>query len=186
MIVGDIAGKGMAAALLMANLQANLRIQCAMASDPLQRLLRSVNRVFYENSTDSAYATLFFAEYDDERKRLRYANCGHLPALLFRSDDKVEKLESTATVLGMFGEWDCLIEERRLFAGDALAVYTDGITESSNDAGQEFGEERLIEAIQRHRHLSAQDIIAAVVNEVQQYSGNDQYDDITLIVAKRR
>ncbi|MDQ2949369.1 MAG: SpoIIE family protein phosphatase, partial [Acidobacteriota bacterium] len=96
MIVGDIAGKGMAAALLMANLQANLRIHCGMASDPLQRLLRSVNRVFYENSTDSAYATLFFAEYDDERKRLRYANCGHLPALLFRSDDKVEKLESTA------------------------------------------------------------------------------------------
>ena len=186
MIVGDIAGKGMAAALLMANLQANLRIQCAMASDHLERLLRSVNRVFYENSTDSAYATLFFAEYDDERERLRYANCGHLPALLFRKDGTVEKLESTATVLGMFGEWDCLVEERRLFAGDVLAVYTDGITESCNDAGQEFGEERLIEAIRRHRHLSAQDIIAAVVNEVQQYSSSEQYDDITLILAKRR
>ena len=98
----------------------------------------------------------------------------------------MEKLESTATVLGLFGEWDCLIEERSLFAGDALAVYTDGITESCNDAGQEFGEERLIEAIRRHRHLSAQDIIAAVVNEVQQYSSKEQHDDITLILAKGR
>ncbi len=96
------------------------------------------------------------------------ANCGHLPALLFRNDDTVEKLESTATVLGMFGEWDCFIEERRLFPGDSLAVYTDGITESFDDAGQEFGEERLIEALRRHRHLSSQAIIAAVVDEVQQ------------------
>ncbi len=185
-VIGDIAGKGIAAALLMANLQANMRIHCATALDQPQRLLRSVNRVFHENSTESAYATLFFVEYDDEGRRLRYANCGHLPALLLRSDNTLERLESTGTVLGLFGEWDCLVGERRLFSGDTLALYTDGITESFDEAGEEFGEERLIDALRRHRHLSSQGIIAAVVDEVRRFSAHEQYDDITLTVAKCR
>ncbi len=186
LVIGDIAGKGMAAALLMANLQANLRMQCAMDLDRPRRLLRSVNRVFYKNSTESAYATLFFAEYDDEGRRLRYANCGHLPALLLRGDDALERLEATATVLGLFGEWDCAIGERRLLPGDTLAVYTDGITEAFNDMGEEFGEERLIEALRRYRHLPPRDIIAAVVDEVRRFSAHEQQDDITLTIAKCR
>jgi serine phosphatase RsbU (regulator of sigma subunit) len=93
------------------------------------------------------------AEYDDERRRLRYANCGHLPALLLRSDNSVDRLESTSTVLGLFRNWDCEIGERNLGPGDTLAVYTDGITESFNDAGEEFGEERLTDSLRRHRHL---------------------------------
>src|SRR5947207_1517820 len=77
LVIGDISGKGIAAALLMANLQANLRSQCAIALDQPRRFLQSVNELFYQNTTDSAYATLFFAEYDDEARCLRYANCGH-------------------------------------------------------------------------------------------------------------
>src|SRR5207253_4018814 len=107
LVIGDISGKGIAAALLMAHLQANLRSQSAIAWDQPQRLLRSVNQLFYENSTDNAYATLFFGEYDDKARRLRYANCGHLSALLLRSDDTLERLDSTGTVLGLFSEWDC-------------------------------------------------------------------------------
>ena len=107
LVVGDIAGKGIAAALLMANLQANLRSQCAIALDQPQQFLQSVNRLFYENTADGAYATLFFAEYDDRVRRLRYANCGHLCALLFRKDSTLERLESTCPVLGLFREWDC-------------------------------------------------------------------------------
>ena len=140
LVIGDISGKGIAAALLMANLQANLRSQCVIALDQTQRLLRSVNRLFYENTTDSAYATLFFAEYDDKMRRLRYVNCGHLPALLLRSDNTVEKLHSTSTVLGLFGEWDCSIAECQLFSGDTLVLYTDGITESFSDTEEDFGE----------------------------------------------
>ncbi len=87
LVLGDISGKGIAGALLMANLQANLRSQCALAVDDLQRLLRGVNALFYENTADSAYASLFFAEYDDQAERLRYVSCGHLPALLLRGDD---------------------------------------------------------------------------------------------------
>jgi serine phosphatase RsbU (regulator of sigma subunit) len=170
----------------MANLQANLRSLCAIALDEPERLLRSVNQLFYENTTESAYATLLFAEYDDTLRRLRYANCGHLPALLFRGDGTIERLDSTGTVLGLFKEWDCSITERGLFSGDTLVLYTDGITESFNRAGEEFGEQRLIEALQRHRDLPAPALITSIVNEVQEFSAGEQHDDITLIVAKCR
>jgi serine phosphatase RsbU (regulator of sigma subunit) len=145
-----------------------------------------VNQLFYENTSDSAYATLFFAEYDDKFRRLRFANCGHLPALLFRRDGTMEKLDSTGTVVGLFKEWDCSIIERGLFPGDTLVLYTDGITESFNHAGEEFGEQRLIEALQRHRLLAPPALIESVVSEVQTFSAQKQHDDITLIVAKCR
>jgi serine phosphatase RsbU (regulator of sigma subunit) len=184
LIIGDISGKGIAAALLMANLQANLRSQCAIALDHPERLLGSVNRLFYENTTESAYATLFFADYDDQTRCLRYANCGHLPALILRSDDGIERLDSTSTVLGLFREWDCATGECPLFRGDILVLYTDGITESFNDAGEDFGEQRLIDALRRYRALPSQTLIASIVAEVQQFSAREQHDDITLIVAR--
>ena len=184
LVIGDISGKGIAAALMMANLQANLRSQCAIAVDQPRRLLRSVNQLFYENTTDSAYATLFFAEYDDRENQLRYVNCGHLSALLLRSDDSLERLDSTCTVLGLFDEWDCSMGESRLFPGDTLALYTDGVTESFNDSGEEFGEERLVEALRRRRESSSQDSLTSIVDEVRQFSPHEQGDDITLIVAK--
>jgi serine phosphatase RsbU (regulator of sigma subunit) len=185
-VIGDISGKGIAAALLMANLQANLRSQCAIALDQPQRLLRSVNQLFCDNTPDGAFATLFFAEYDDTTGRLRYANCGHLCGLLLRGDNTVERLDSTATVLGIFKNWDCSIEERHLHPGDSLALYTDGITESCNSADEEFGEQRLIEALQRHRGSCSQAALASIVDEVQRFSPREQHDDITLILAKHR
>jgi len=186
LVIGDIAGKGIAAALLMANLQANLRSQCAIALDQPQHFLRSVNQLFFQNTADGAYATLFFAEYDDRAGRLRYANCGHLCALLLRSDNTLERLDSTATVLGLFKDWDCSIGERRLFPGDTLALYTDGITEAFSPAEEEFGEHRLIAALRRRRELPSQSLLASIVDEVRQFSPHEQHDDITLIVAKCR
>ena len=185
-VIGDISGKGIAAALLMANLQANLRSQCAVALDQPQRLLRSVNQLFCENTPDGSFATLFFAEYDGTAGRLRYANCGHLCGLLLRSDNTLERLHSTATVLGIFKNWDCEIGERQLRPGDSLALYTDGITESCNSGDEEFGELRLIEALQRHRESSSQAALASIVDEVRCFSPHEQRDDITLIIAKHR
>jgi catechol 2,3-dioxygenase-like lactoylglutathione lyase family enzyme len=135
LVIGDIAGKGIAAALLMANLQANLRSQCAIALDQPERLLRSVNQLFCDNTADAAYATLFFAEYDDASGRLRYANCGHLCALLLHGDSTLERLESTCTVVGLFKQWDCAVAESYLRPGDTLALYTDGVTEACNEDG---------------------------------------------------
>jgi serine phosphatase RsbU (regulator of sigma subunit) len=184
LVLGDISGKGIAGALLMANLQASLRSQCALAVDDLQRLLRSVNDVFYDNTPDSSYATLFFGEYDDKAQRLRYVNCGHLCGLLLRGDDTLLRLDSTCTVLGLFRQWDCSVAECRLLCNDTLALYTDGITESAHPAGEEFGEERLIDALRRYRALPPRAMLEAIVDEVQRYSPNDQQDDITLIIAR--
>ena len=184
LVVGDIAGKGIAAALLMANLQANLRSQCAIAVGEPRRFLQSVNRLFYENSVDSAYATLFFAEYCDASRRLRYANCGHLCALVLRQDGALHRLHSTGTVLGLFEKWDCTIEEQQLEPGDTLALYTDGITESFDAAGDEFGEQRLTDTLRKHRELKPADLMSAIVDEVRRFSVGEQHDDITLIVAR--
>ncbi len=186
LVIGDIAGKGIAAALLMASLQASLRGQSAIALDQPERLLQSANQLFYENTSDNAYATLFFAEYDDSLQRLRYANCGHLSGLLLRSDGVLERLDSTGTVLGLFKEWDCSVEERQLFAGDVLVLYTDGVTESFNASEEEFGEERLVDALRLNRELPSDALVASIVSDIQEFSRREQYDDITLIVAKCR
>jgi serine phosphatase RsbU (regulator of sigma subunit) len=143
-----------------------------------------VNQLFYENTPDNAYASLFFAEFDGQTRRLRYANCGHLAALLLRGDDTLVRLDSTCTVLGLFEEWNCAIAECRLHSGDTLALYTDGITESFNSAEEEFGEQRLIEALRRHRDLAPRELLAAIVDEVRRFSPGEQDDDITLIIAK--
>jgi serine phosphatase RsbU (regulator of sigma subunit)/predicted enzyme related to lactoylglutathione lyase len=184
LVIGDISGKGIAAALLMANLQANVRSQCAIALDQLQRLMCSVNQLFCDNTPDGSFATFFFAEYDDTSGRLRFANCGHLPGLLLRSDNTVERLDATATVLGIFKDWDCEIGECQLRPGDTFVLYTDGITESYDSADEQFGEERLIAALQRHCGSSSQVALSSVVEEVQRFSPHEQHDDITLIIAK--
>jgi len=183
-IIGDVSGKGIAAALLMANLQANLRSQCAMAVDQPELLLKSANRLFYENTGDSAYASLFFAEYDDETRRLRYANCGHLSGLLLRSDNSLDRLDSTATLLGLFQDWDCPTRHCEVFPGDLLVLYTDGVTEAYNDAEEEFGEQHLIEALRQHRESSCEELLGAILDEVRRFGSHEQHDDITLIVAK--
>jgi serine phosphatase RsbU (regulator of sigma subunit)/catechol 2,3-dioxygenase-like lactoylglutathione lyase family enzyme len=186
LIIADIAGKGIAAALLMANLQANLRSQCAIATERPNEFLHSVNQLFFENTADGDYATFFFSEYDDVSRRLRYANCGHLPALLLRQDGSLERLNSTATVLGLFDKWDCTLEERQLCPGDTIVLYTDGATESFNDSGEEFGERRLIESLQSHRALSPQALIDSIVADVRKYNPREQQDDITLVVGQVR
>jgi serine phosphatase RsbU (regulator of sigma subunit) len=184
LVIGDIAGKGIAAALLMANLQANLRSQFALARDEPQLFLQSVNRLFFQNTTDSAYATLFFADYDDSTRTLRYANCGHLCAILLRLSGEIERLHATATVLGLFEDWHSPTVECQLAPGDIFALYTDGVTESFNESEEEFGEERFIAALQRNSTLPPQAILSAVIDEIKLFSPHEQHDDITLIVAR--
>ena len=155
-----------------------------MALEEPERFLRSVNQLFYENTADNAYASLFFGSYDDEKRLLRYANCGHLCGLLLRSRGELQRLDSTCTVLGLFPDWACSILECSIDCGDTLALYTDGVTESLNDVDQEFGEDRLVDALRRKRSLPAQDLALSVVEEVQTFSAKKQHDDITLIIAK--
>ena len=142
-VLADVAGKGISAALLMANLQAHLRSQSALVAKDLPSTLQSVNRLFYEATEPSKYATLFLGVYDDATRCLRYANCGHNPPVLLRAAG-FELLTGTATVLGLFETWECEIAEIYFRPGDTLAICTDGVLEAANPAGKEFGEEGLI------------------------------------------
>jgi serine phosphatase RsbU (regulator of sigma subunit)/predicted enzyme related to lactoylglutathione lyase len=183
-VIGDTSGKGIGAALLMANLQANLRSQSAIALEQPQAFLKSVNQLFCANTTDNSYATLVFAEYDDASCRMRYVNCGHYPGLLFRGGNKLEKLESTSTVLGLFNDWECKLAESQLSSGDTLVLYTDGVTDTFNDKGEDFGEDRLIDAVRKNRKLAPEPMLSAIVDEIRRFSPHEQHDDITMIVAK--
>jgi serine phosphatase RsbU (regulator of sigma subunit) len=184
-VLADIAGKGIAAALLMANLQANMRSQMVSAIDQPDRFLASVNRLLFENTAVSSYATLFFGAYDSTTCLVRYANCGHLPGLILRADGSIERLDPTSTVIGLFEEWSCSIQESCLGLGDTLVLYTDGVTESPNSAGEEFGDDRLLDSLRRHDDVGARALAQAIVQDVAHFSAGDQFDDITLIIAKR-
>lgn len=184
-VLADIAGKGIAAALLMANLQANIRSQIVSAMDEPDRFLTSVNRLLFENTAVSSYATLFFAAYDSTTCRVHYANCGHLPGIILRADGSIERLDSTSTVIGLFEEWSCSIQENCLGPGDTLALYSDGVTESPNSAGEEFGDERLLDSLRRHYAVDATQMAQSIVQDVAHFSAGEQFDDITLIIVRR-
>ncbi len=182
-VLADIVGKGISAALLMANLQAHVRSQSAVLVQNLPQSLQLVNRMFHECTEHSRYASLFLGIYDDATHRLRYANCGHNPPLLLRGET-VERLTATGTVLGLFEEWECVVAETTLAPSDILAIYTDGIVEAMNANQEEFGEDRLVRILRDNRHLDATSLLDAVVAGVQQFAGGEQSDDLTLLIAR--
>ena len=181
LVVADVSGKGIPAALLMANLQANLRSQSAILVQDLPRSLRSVNRMFYESTGPSTYATLFLGIYDDATRRLCYANCGHNPALLLRGET-IERLAATGTVVGLFEEWECAVAETTLAPGDILALYTDGVVEAMNANQEEFGEAGLVQTLRENRNMCAPSHLEAIIATVQQFTVGEQSDDLTLLV----
>ena len=137
-----------------------------------------------DNMPQGNYATLFFAEYWDEGRRLHFVNCGHPPALLVHPDGTIGLLESTATVLGFQEDWDCAVGEVWLSPGDTLLIYTDGVTDARNENGEEFGERRLTELFRAGRCLPASALLRSLVNGVQQFAGEEFQDDVTLVAAR--
>src|SRR6516225_6859090 len=139
-VLADVSGKGVPAALLMANLQASFRNQPPGALLRPADALVTVNRLFYESTSSERFATLFFGVYNDRTRRLRYVNCGHNAPLLLRSTGEVERLGPTATMLGAFAKWTCGEAETEMRFGDYLAIFSDGVTEAGTGSGEEFGE----------------------------------------------
>ena len=149
-------------------------------------LLRSVNRLFYKNTEDNNYATMFFAVYDDETRRLRYVNCGHNPPFLARADGSVERLAATATVLGLFEEWDCTVAELELASGRCSGdLYRRDLGSVAERRGRVWGGTSH-RGRARHRQRSADEILEAILSQVQEFSQGEQADDMTLIVARGR
>ncbi|MFL6299156.1 MAG: SpoIIE family protein phosphatase [Terriglobales bacterium] len=184
LVLADIAGKGISAALLMASLQAHLRSHRMGSPGEIAAALESVNRHFRKSIEVGGFATLFFGFYDDATGVLTYANCGHAPAVLMRQDGRVRRLESTATVVGAFADWECEVQEINLGEGDVLVLYSDGITEAENAEGELFGEARLLELLQGCKDLPADRLVDVIIGGALDFSRNQQADDITLVVTK--
>jgi len=186
LVVADVSGKGVGAALLMAAFQASLRTLASGAADPVALVTR-LNRAMVENSPDSKFVTLFYAELDLATHELEYVNAGHNPPLrvLEEGGGAVERLAPTGPVLGLLPGAAYRSERVVLQPGDLLALYTDGVTESVNHDFEEFGEDRLVKTLQRHRNQAPQSVLTSVVDEVRSFSPHEQHDDITMIIAKR-
>ncbi|MGH7729803.1 MAG: PP2C family protein-serine/threonine phosphatase, partial [Candidatus Eiseniibacteriota bacterium] len=184
-VLADVSGKGIHAALRMANLQAHVRSQAGSAPEDPLRVLRQVNRMLCETARPGHFATLFLGVYNDASRRLTYINCGHNPPLCLRRDGGLERLAATATVLGVFEEWQCALGRLQLAPGDLLVAYSDGVTEAVHD-GEHFGETRLIDVLRHHGNLPPDDLVSTILARVQEFGTGDQSDDLTLVVAHAR
>lgn len=186
LVIADTSGKGIGGALMMAHLQANLRAQYRSAPDDLEGLLAVVNRQFWENSGENQYATLILAEYADTTRTLRVANCGHFPGFVLHADGRVRELSSTATVIGLFPEWQVQLDTHTLAPGDQLLLYTDGVIEARNPAGEEFGTERMLEVVRAHTDHPVGEAVTAVHDAVRAFCGGPAEDDVTVLLARVR
>jgi sigma-B regulation protein RsbU (phosphoserine phosphatase) len=183
-VLGDVSGKGVPAALLMANLQACFRSQEPHALLQPAHVLETVNRHFFDSTAAERFATLFFGLYDDRTRVLRYVNCGHVPPLLLRATGAMETLDPTATMIGAFRHWSCTEGEVTLIAGDTLLIYSDGVTEAESPTGEDFGEERLVRCLRQSLGTTAKSLVHCIVERVTEFSHGSRYDDVTVVAIK--
>jgi sigma-B regulation protein RsbU (phosphoserine phosphatase) len=206
--LGDVSGKGVSAALLMASLQAALRSHStflgnrslAMASggtvpsstdvalpgvsDSVADIVSSLNQQLYQNSPSEKYVTFFYGVYDDWRRQLTYTNAGHLPPLVFNREG-VRRLEVGGTVLGLLGDANYQQGQVKFSPKDVLIAYTDGITEAENSFEEQFGENRLIQVVERSMEKPPEEILDDILGAVRDWVGSGEpQDDMTLIVAR--
>ena len=180
--IADVAGKGVPAALLMSNLQAAVRAFAQEGSLP-GAVCTSVNRLLCRNMASGRFVTFCYVRIDPAARKLTYANAGHNPPLLIRNSGSVDSLSPTGTVLGVFAESSYEQGDFPVGPGDRLVLYTDGITEGRNPAGDEFGEDRLAESARTHRTLPAEEMLAAMLRDIEGFNAGVYEDDATLIVA---
>jgi sigma-B regulation protein RsbU (phosphoserine phosphatase) len=180
--IGDVAGKGITAALLMANLQASFRAFATADASP-QAVCTKLNKFLSANLASGNFVTFFYAVLDADRRTLIYENAGHCPGLLIRGNGAAELLRGSGAVLGVLPDWIYQDSTVQLERGDTLLLSTDGVTEAENTRLEEFGEQRLLEAA-RARNGSAPDTQRAVMQQVTAYCDGNFRDDATLLVLR--
>jgi sigma-B regulation protein RsbU (phosphoserine phosphatase) len=194
LVLGDVSGKGISAALLMAAIQSALRAQFYDGSEPVlasstsalstAAVVSRLNIQLYESTPREKYVTFFFAVYDAATRSLTYTNAGHLPPVLFRRG-KVERLKVGGTVVGLFSPMTYEQAEIQIQPGDLLLAFTDGITEPENIYGEEFGEERVLEVVHRALGASPQILAEEIYRSVSDWTGSPELqDDMTMLIAK--
>ncbi len=183
-IVADVAGKGVPAALLMSATAAALRLEANHDRNMLEQVER-LNTGIHSVSDSDRFVTLLVAEIDAQRRTLRYVNCGHNPGLLFRAKTgALTRLDSSCPPIGLSAEEICELAAEDLMAGDVLVFYTDGVTEAENRLGEEFGMERLSATVLRGSSLSAEDLMTVIYNAAADFCGDEFNDDMTILVVK--
>lgn len=183
--VVDISGKGIFASLLMSNIQATLRaLTCRENSLPV--IAHTSNELLYATTPSNRYATAFLMIYEDQTGRCRWINCGHNDGIVLRADGTVEMLTCCGLALGLFPRQTYEEQRFELHDGDLLAIYSDGVPDAQNEAEDEFGTDRLIDALRAEREAPAAEIVDRVFSAIDAFTGNaPQFDDITLLVLKR-
>jgi len=184
-VIADVSGKGVSAALLMAATAAAAQLEANHERNMLE-IVGRLNTGILSVSDGEHYVTLLLAEIDADKKALHYVNCGHNPALLFRSGTgKVTRLNSSCAPIGISPEESCELASADLAAGDVLVFYTDGVTEAQNDLGEEFGTERLSALLERGSSLSAESLMSAIFSSVADFCNRVGFaDDVTILVVK--
>lgn len=186
LVVGDASGKGLAAALMMANVQSSLRTAALFAADDLAALLQAVNHQAYSSSLANRYATLFYGVFDHAKRALRYVNAGHNPPLVLRHDGSFKWLETTGAPVGMFP--DSIYEEQivELGSGDLVIAYTDGVVEATDKNGEEWGVRGLLKAAVYGAQSSrrAEYLVNLIFHSIDDFSQQNQTDDATLAAVR--
>lgn len=186
--IGDVSGKGIGAALLMASLQASLRGQVLRPHLDLTTLMGDVNRLVHESSPTAFFASLFYAEYEPRSRMLQYVNAGHNPPIIVRPQAEsceVFHLRAEAVPIGMFADTQFAATEFQLAKDDILVAYTDGITEAANTSGDLWGLERLESLSRSCNRRAPNEIVERILAEVTDFAnGEPQRDDATLVVMK--
>jgi sigma-B regulation protein RsbU (phosphoserine phosphatase) len=183
-IIADVSGKGVPAALLMSATAAAMRLEANHDRNMLEQVER-LNTGIHSVSDSDRYVTLLVAEIDAQKRTLRYVNCGHNPALLFRAKTgTLTRMNSSCPPIGLSPEEICELAAEDLMSGDVLVFYTDGVTEAENRLGEEFGMERLSATVRRSSSLSAEDLMSDVYNTAADFCGDNFNDDVTILVVK--
>ncbi len=186
--IGDVSGKGIAAALLMATLRAFLRGQTVQRTTDLTALMANLNRLVYESSDSNRYATFFYAEFDAASRTMNYVNAGHNPPMIFRwrnGAPEVFRLDIGGMVIGLIE--DCEYSQGRveLEPGDVFVAYTDGISEARNAADEEWGEDRMKNSVLANQSVAAPNLIERMMASADEFvAGAPQHDDMTIIVVR--
>ena len=179
--IADVVGKGVSAALLMANVQASVRAY-ASPQATASWVCGRVNEVLCSNLAADKFVTLFYGILDAQARTLQYSNAGHLPPLLVRSDGSAYNLSEGGAVLGVFPDWNYTEGFAQLAPGDRLLLFTDGITEAARLDGEEFGESRVLKVVQAAAALSLGELKVSLLTEVNQFCNSHLHDDATLLL----
>jgi len=183
-VIADVAGKGVPAALLMSATAAAMRLEANRDRNMLEQVER-LNTQIGAASDPERYVTLLVAEIDTEKRTIHYVNCGHNPALLFRAKSgTLTRLDSSCPPIGLSPDENCTLASAELTSGDVLVFYTDGVTEAANRVGEEFGLERLSATVLRGSSLSAENLMKDIYRAAAEFCGDSFNDDVTILVAK--